>query len=109
MGERPRADRLPEGPEKGPRDRPIGFRRNPIPELFPLLHRHTGVNRIVMLLLATVLAGCGAQAAGPGVGGTVSGTSGPFHAEATPPRLAACQTVLLILTVTGAIAYGICF
>src|SRR2546428_8134568 len=107
MGERPWADRFPEGPEKGPRDRPIGFRRNPIPELFPLLHRHTGVNRIVMLLLATVLAGCGAQAAGPGAGDTVSGTSGPFHPEATPARLAPRETVHLLPALTGPLDYAI--
>jgi hypothetical protein len=54
-----------------------------------------------------MLAGCGAQAAGPGAGGTVSGTNGPFYAEATPARLAAGQTVHLILTVTGPIDYEI--
>src|SRR5438477_134312 len=61
-----RPDRLPERPGTGPQVR-IGFRRSstdhPLPELFHLLHRHTEVNRI-FLLLAIVLAGCGALAAG---------------------------------------------
>src|SRR5207244_11990584 len=58
-------------------------------------------------LLAIVLAGCGAQAAGPGAGGTVSGTNGPFYAQATPARLAAGANVHLLLTVTGPIDYEI--
>ena len=64
------------------------------------------MNRI-FLLLAIVLAGCGAQAAGPGAGGTVSGTNGPFYAQATPARLAAGASVHLTLTVTGPIDYEI--
>src|SRR5256886_8812327 len=48
-----------------------------------------------------------AQAAGPGAGGTVSGSSGPFSAQAAPARLAAGETVHLILTVTGPIDYEI--
>jgi len=65
------------------------------------------VNRFFLLLVAIVLAGCGAQAAGPGAGGTVSGSSGPFSAQAAPARLAAGETVHLILTVTGPIDYEI--
>ena len=66
-----------------------------------------------MLLLALVLAGCGAQAAGPGASptptptNTVSGTNGPFYAQASPARLAAGGTVHLTLTVTGPIDYEI--
>ena len=66
-----------------------------------------------MLLLALVLAGCGAQAAGSGASptptptNTVSGTNGPFYAEASPARLAAGGTVRLTLTVTGPIDYEI--
>jgi hypothetical protein len=60
-----------------------------------------------MMLLAIVLAGCGAQAAGSGAGGTVSGTNGPYYAEATPARLAAGDGVHLTLTVTGPIDYQI--
>ncbi len=71
------------------------------------------MKRLWMLLLALVLAGCGAQAAGPGSSptpnptNTVSGTNGPFHAEASPARLAAGGTVRLTLTVTGPIDYEI--
>jgi hypothetical protein len=67
------------------------------------------MERIGVLLLALLFAGCGAQAAGPGPSptGTVSGTNGPFHAEASPARLAAGGTVHLTLTVTGPIDYEI--
>ena len=67
------------------------------------------MERIGVLLLALLFAGCGAQAAGPGPSptGTVSGTNGPFYAEASPARLAAGGTVHLILTVTGPIDYEI--
>jgi len=76
-------------------------------ELFALFRRHTHVDRIRLLLLAIVLAGCGAQAAGPGAGGTVSGSNGPFYAQATPARLVAGGSVHLTLTVTGPIDYEI--
>jgi hypothetical protein len=68
------------------------------------------MKRTWLLLLATlVVAGCGAQAAGPGLTptGTVSGTNGPFYAEASPAKLAAGGTVHLTLTVTGPIDYEI--
>jgi len=67
------------------------------------------MERIGALLLALLFAGCGAQAAGPGASptGTVSGTNGPFYAEASPARLAAGGTVHLTLTVTGPIDYEI--
>jgi hypothetical protein len=67
------------------------------------------MERIGVLLLALLFAGCGAQAAGPGPSptGTVSGTNGPFYAEASPARLAAGGTVRLTLTVTGPIDYEI--
>jgi len=65
------------------------------------------VDRIRLLLLAIVLAGCGAQAAGPIPGGTVSATNGSFSAQASPARLAAGGSVHLILTVTGPIDYEI--
>ena len=67
------------------------------------------MERIGVLLLALLFAGCGAQVAGPGPSptGTVSGTNGPFYAEASPARLAAGGTVHLTLTVTGPIDYEI--
>jgi hypothetical protein len=67
------------------------------------------MERIGALLLALLLGGCGAQAAGPGASptGTVSGTNGPFYAEASPARLAAGGTVHLKLTVTGPVDYEI--
>ena len=67
------------------------------------------MERIGALLLALLFAGCGVQAAGPGASptGTVSGTNGPFYAEASPARLAAGGTVHLKLTVTGPIDYEI--
>jgi len=64
-----------------------------------------------MLLLALVLASCGGRAAGssptPTPTNTVSGTNGPFYAEASPARLAAGGTVHLSLVVTGPIDYEI--
>ena len=72
-----------------------------------------GMQRIGLLLLALLLAGCGAQAAGPGASptpspsGIVSGTNGPFYAVASPAQLAAGGTVHLTLTVTGPIDYEI--
>ena len=71
------------------------------------------MNRIWLLFVALVVAGCGAQAAGPGSSptpspsGTVSGTNGPFQAQASPASLAAGGTVHLKLTVTGPIDYEI--
>jgi len=71
------------------------------------------MKRLAMLLLALVLAACGARAAGPGSSptptptDTVSGTNGPFYAEASPARLAAGGTVHLTLRVTGPIDYEI--
>ncbi len=71
------------------------------------------MKRLAMLLLALVLAACGARAAGPGSSptptptDTVSGTNGPFYAEAAPAQLAAGGTVHLTLTVTGPIDYEI--
>ena len=69
------------------------------------------MKRLWLLLLALALAGCGAQAAGPGPSptptDTVSGTNGPFYAEASPARLAAGGNVHLTLTVTGPIDYEI--
>jgi hypothetical protein len=61
----------------------------------------------IWLIFAFVLAGCGAQAAAPGPSSTVSGTNGPFHAEASPARLSAGGTVHLVLTVTGPIDYEV--
>jgi hypothetical protein len=53
-----------------------------------------------------VLASCGAQTAGEhGPPPSSSGTSGPFHAVASPARLQAGNTVHLTLTVTGPIQY----
>src|SRR5207253_9005552 len=75
--------------------------------------RRTGMKRLAVLLLALVLAACGARAAGPGSSptptptDTVSGTNGPFHAEASPARLAAGGTGHLTLTVAGPIDYEI--
>ena len=71
------------------------------------------MERIWPLFVALIVAGCGAQAAGPGPSptpspsGTVSGTNGPFQAQAAPASLAAGGTVHLKLTVTGPIDYEI--
>ena len=65
------------------------------------------MNRIWLLALALVLAGCGAQAAAPSGSATASGTNGPFRAQASPARLSAGGTVHLTLTVTGPIDYEI--
>src|SRR6202171_6426956 len=71
------------------------------------------MQRIWLLLVALVVAGCGAQAAGPGAtptpssSGTVSGVNGPFQAQAAPASLPAGETVRLTLTVTGPIDYEI--
>ena len=74
---------------------------------FPLRPRRIGVKRIGLVLIALVAAGCGAQAAGPTPSGAVSGTNGPFHAEAAPAHLAAGGNVHLTLVVTGPIDYEI--
>src|SRR6195256_5091991 len=83
----------------------------PDPGTFPPPARRMGMERIGLLLLALLLAGCGAQAAGPGPtpspSGTVSGTNGPFYAQASPAQLAAGGTVHLTLAVTGPIDYEI--
>jgi len=63
------------------------------------------MRRLGLIVLALALAGCGAQAAGPVGPPSVSGTNGPFHAEASPARLQAGGTVHLTLTVTGPIQY----
>jgi len=67
------------------------------------------VKRIWLLLAALVVAGCGPQgeAPVPSSTGTVSGTNGPFYAQASPAKLAAGGTVHLTLTVTGPIDYEI--
>ncbi len=65
------------------------------------------MGRIWLPLVALVVAGCGAQAAEPGPSGTVSGTNGPFQAEASPASLTAGGTVHLTLTVTGPIDYEV--
>jgi len=65
------------------------------------------MERVLLLLIALVVGGCGAQAAGPDPSGTVSGTNGPFHAQAAPAALVAGGTVHLTLTVTGPIDYEI--
>jgi hypothetical protein len=64
-----------------------------------------------LLPVVLILAACGAQAAGAGPSptptSTVSGTNGPFYAQASPAQLAAGGTVHLTLTVTGPIDYEI--
>jgi hypothetical protein len=71
------------------------------------------MERLWLLLVALIVAGCGAQAAGPGTSptpgpsGTVSGTNGPFHAQAAPASPAPGGTVHLTLTVSGPIDYEI--
>ena len=65
------------------------------------------MERIWPLFVALIVAGCGAQAAGPGPSASVSGTNGPFQAQASPASLSAGGTVHLTLTVTGPIDYEI--
>src|SRR5438128_8344960 len=74
---------------------------------FPPGWRHTGMERVLLFLVALVVGGCGVQAAAPGPSGTVSGTNGPFQAHAAPASLPAGGTVHLTLTVTGPIDYEI--
>jgi hypothetical protein len=64
------------------------------------------MRRLWLLLIVLLIAGCG-RAADAGAGGTASGTNGPYHAQASPARLAAGGTVHLTLTVTGPIDYEI--
>ena len=64
------------------------------------------MKRSLIALLAVAVTSCGAQAAADhGPPPSVSGTNGPFHAVASPSRLAAGGTVYLTLTVTGPIQY----
>ena len=60
--------------------------------------------RKLLLTAAIVLAGCGAQGAGPS---SVVATSGPYHAQASPARLAPGGSVQVMLTVTGPIDYEV--
>jgi hypothetical protein len=65
------------------------------------------MRRVYLLLAALLLAGCGTQASAPSASGTVSGTNGPFYAEAAPAQLAAGGNVHVTLIVTGPIDYEI--
>ncbi len=71
------------------------------------------MRRAWLLLVILVLAACGGRAVDPGAlpsptpTGTVSGTNGPFYAQASPARLTAGGTVHLTLSVTGPIDYQI--
>jgi hypothetical protein len=65
------------------------------------------MRRVYLLLAALLLAGCGTQAAAPSASGTVSGTNGPFYAEAAPAQLTAGGNVHVTLIVTGPIDYEI--
>jgi hypothetical protein len=65
------------------------------------------MRRVYLLLAALLLAGCGTQASAPSASGTVSGTNGPFYAEAAPAQLTAGGTVHVTLIVTGPIDYEI--
>jgi hypothetical protein len=65
------------------------------------------MRRLWLVLVALVIAGCGAQAPGSTPSGTVSGTNGPFYAEAAPAQLAAGGNVHVTLIVTGPIDYEI--
>src|SRR5207245_9601005 len=95
-----------------PRSRVLRRRaKRPDRGTFSFQHRRRGMKGLSMLLLALVLASCGGRVAGPGSSptptptDTVSGTNGPFYAEASPARLAAGGPVRLTLTVTGQVAY----
>jgi hypothetical protein len=63
------------------------------------------MRRIGLIVLALALTGCGAQAQVPVAPASVAGTNGPFHAQASPSRVRAGETVHLTLTVTGPIQY----
>ena len=65
------------------------------------------MERIWPLFVALIVAGCGAQAAGPGPSASISGSNGPFQAQASPASLVAGGVVHLTLTVTGPIDYEI--
>jgi hypothetical protein len=68
------------------------------------------MKRLGLVLLALALTGCGALAAPAGPSPTpsvVSGTNGPFHADASPALVKAGATVDLKLTVTGPIQYQV--
>jgi hypothetical protein len=65
------------------------------------------MRRVYLLLAALLLAGCGTQASAPSASGTVSGTNGPFYAEAAPAQLTAGGNVHVTLIVTGPIDYEI--
>ena len=68
------------------------------------------MRRFGLVVLALALTGCGALAAPAGPSPTpslVSGTNGPFHAEAAPAQVKAGETVHLQLTVTGPIQYQV--
>jgi hypothetical protein len=65
------------------------------------------MERVALLLLALLIGGCGAQAPGSSASGTVSGTNGPFYAEAAPAQLTAGGNVHVTLIVTGPIDYEI--
>ena len=65
------------------------------------------MERVALLLLALLIGGCGAQAPGSSASGTVSGTNGPFYAEAAPAQLTGGGNVHVTLIVTGPIDYEI--
>jgi hypothetical protein len=60
--------------------------------------------RYLLLGLALLVGGCGAQAAAPA---SVIASSGQFRSEASPARLAAGGTVHVTLTVSGPIDYEV--
>ena len=63
------------------------------------------MKRLALIVLAVALSACGAQPAAPAITPTVSGTNGPFQAQAKPGTVAAGETVHLSLIVTGPITY----
>ena len=70
------------------------------------------MKRLGLLVLIVVLAGCGGLSGGPGTprpapSSSVSGTNGPFRAQASPSQLKAGGTVHLTLTVSGPIQYEV--
>jgi len=60
--------------------------------------------RYLLLGLALLVGGCGAQAAAPA---SVIASGGQFRSEASPARLAAGGTVHVTLTVSGPIDYEV--